>query len=106
MKKSPPKHLSRESKALWRDIVAEYELEDSAGLALLGQACEALDRVRSAQAQIEKDGELVADRFGQLKPHPLLTSERDSRGQFLAALKALNLDLEPLRDRPTRRTGA
>jgi glutathione S-transferase len=47
----------------------------------------------------------MADRFGQPKPHPLLATERDARAQFLAALKALNLDLEPLRDRVGRPGG-
>jgi hypothetical protein len=42
------------------------------------------------------------DRFGAPKPHPLLPIERDSRQAFLAGMKALNLDLEPLRDRPGR----
>ena len=46
------------------------------------------------------------DRFGQVKSHPLLSVERDSRAQYLAALKALNLDLEPLRDKPGRPGGS
>jgi hypothetical protein len=35
----------------------------------------------------------------------LLPVERDSRAQWLAALKALNLDLEPLHDKPGRPGG-
>ncbi len=42
---------------------------------------------------------MTIDRFVQRKPHPLLAAERDARAQMLAALKALNLDLEPLKDR-------
>jgi hypothetical protein len=45
------------------------------------------------------------DRFGAPKPHPLLPIERDSRAAFLAGMKALQLDLEPLRDHPGRPGG-
>jgi hypothetical protein len=45
------------------------------------------------------------DRFDVMKPHPLLAAERDARSQFLQGLKSLNLDLEPLRDRPGRPPG-
>jgi phage terminase small subunit len=85
--------------------VEEYSIEDAAGLALLTQACEALDRVRSTQVKIAADGECVKDRFGQSKQHPLLSIERDSRAAFLQAIKALGLDLEPVRDHPGRPSG-
>jgi phage terminase small subunit len=83
----------------------EYQIDDDAGLLLLQTALEAYDRMKSAAAQIEADGETIKDRFGQLKPHPLLPTERDARAQMLAALKQLNLDLEPLRDGPGRPPG-
>ena len=41
----------------------------------------------------------------QPRAHPLLAVERDSRAQMLAAMKALNLDLEPPRDGPGRPGG-
>jgi hypothetical protein len=84
-------------------LQAEYGIEDAGGLAVLSIAGEALDRLRLAQAAIEADGATVVDRFGQTKAHPLLPVERDARAAYLAALKALNLDLEPLQDRPARR---
>jgi phage terminase small subunit len=100
----PPKHLEAESAALWAELITEYAINDPAGLAILGQACEALDRVRSAQDAIGDDV-VVYDRFHQPKPHPAVAVERDARSAFLAALRALNLDLEPLRDRPGRPPG-
>ncbi|WP_373054598.1 P27 family phage terminase small subunit [Thioalkalivibrio sp.] len=103
---TPPKHLSADAKRWWRRIQAEYDIDDDAGKLLLQTALESFDRMRNCQAAIERDGELVRDRFDQLKPHPLLSAERDSRAQMLAALKALNLDLEPLRDRVGRPAGA
>jgi len=102
---SIPKHLSKESKKNFKNIVREYEISDIAGLRILRVALEAYDRAQSARATIDKDGMTVKDKFGQTKPHPLLPVERDSRAAFLAGLKHLNLDLEPLRDRPGRPGG-
>jgi len=103
--KSPPKGLSTQSKALWKRLASEYAIDDDAGLLLLETAMEARDRMRGAQEAIERDGMTVLDRFGQRKAHPLLPAERDARSQMLAALKALNLDVEPLHDRPGRPAG-
>lgn len=82
--------------------MADYEISDDAGRLLLQTSLEAFDRMRGCQAAIARDGELVKDRFDQAKPHPLLSAERDARSQMLAALKQLNLDLEPLKERPGR----
>ena len=56
---------------------------------------EALDRTEACRLQIEKDGQIVKDRFGQQKPHPLLAVERDARAAFVVCLKNLQLDIEP-----------
>ena len=48
----------------------------------------------------------MRDRYGQLKAHPAVNIERDARAAMLAALKAMNLDVEPLRDRPGRPGGS
>jgi len=100
-----PKHLSAESKKVWKAIVEEYQISDVAGLRILRVALEAFDRSQKCRLSIAKIGLLIKDKFGQLKPHPLLPIERDSRAAFLAGLKALNLDFEPLRDRPGRPGG-
>ena len=100
-----PKTLSSEAKSIWRKLVAEYSIEDEGGYQVLQVGLEAYCRMRDAQKQIASDGVTTTDRFGQVKAHPLLPVERDARAQYLAALKALNLDLEPLRDRPGRPGG-
>lgn len=102
---TPPKGLSTEAKRWWKRLRTEYEIEDDAGLLLLQTGLEAFDRMRLAQEAIARDGMTVRDRFGQPKPHPLLPAERDARAQMLAALRALNLDVEPLQDRPGRPAG-
>ena len=100
-----PSHLSAEAKKLWDEILSEYSIDDAAGLHILRVSLEAFDRVQEARATIDTQGMTVTDKFGQIKPHPLLATERDSRAAFLAGLKALNLDLEPLRERPGRPAG-
>ncbi len=107
MKKSgkPPKTLSVEARRMWSRMLAEYDLADEAGLMILQTGLEAFDRMRGAQAAILKDGIVVRDRWGQTKPHPAASIERDSRAQYLGALKQLNLDMEPLRDGPGRPGG-
>jgi len=108
LKNSPPKapqHLSREARKWWRSLTNEYQLDDEAAKLLLQTALESFDRMRECQAAIERDGAVVKDRFEQTKAHPALAAERDARSQMLAALKALNLDVEPLRDGPGRPPG-
>ena len=102
----PPAGLRRETAKWWQDVRDEYALDDPAGLYLLETAARAWDRAQEARQAIEEDGLRVKDRFGQFKAHPLCTVERDSLATFRAALKDLNLDLEPLRDRPGRPPGA
>lgn len=94
--------LSREAKRLEKRLVTEYQIVDSGGLAILQTALEAFDRMRDCQRVIQVDGATVRDRWGQVKPHPLLATERDARAQWLAGLRQMNFDLEPLKDRPGR----
>ena len=90
-----PKTLDSEAKAVWRKLVAEYDIQDEGGYLVLQAGLEAFSRMRECQKQIGLDGITTTDRFGQVKAHPLLACERDARAQYLAALKALNLDMEP-----------
>ena len=79
--------------------------EDAGGLVLLQTACECADLEADAMAQARSEGLSSVDRYGQRRPHPLLSVARDARGQMLAALRQLHLDVEPLRDRPGRPAG-
>jgi phage terminase small subunit len=95
----PPGHLGEAGAGLWADIVRQYRIADGAGLVLVTTAAECLDRMRQAQEAIREHGLLVADRYGGKRQNPACVVERAARDGMLAALKALNLDLEPLRDR-------
>ncbi len=99
-----PKHLSEAAKAWWNELQGEYPISDSGGRLLLQTALEAFDRMKSAAAEIDRDGETIKDRFDQVKAHPALVAEKDARSQMLAALKQLRLDIEPVRDGPGRPT--
>ena len=89
-----PKHLSRASKGWWRTVMAEYELEPP-HFRLLQAACESWDRAQEARERITADGAVIADRFGQLRPHPAIAIERDSRLAFARLVRELDLDGEP-----------
>jgi phage terminase small subunit len=87
-----PGHLSAARRRLWRSILSDWPISDSAHLAVLESALSALDRAEACRAAIAKTGLVVADRFNQVKPHPLLASERDARAGFLAGIRSLGLD--------------
>lgn len=97
MAKKVTTEFSSEGKALFEKLISEYQIQDAGGLAILKTGIEAFERMRAAKAQIDKDGMTIEDKWGQIKAHPLCAVERDSRAQFLAALKQLNFDIEPLR---------
>jgi P27 family predicted phage terminase small subunit len=103
-RKAPP-GLSANARAWWRRLTDEYAINDSGGLLLLQSALESFDRMNQAKELIAKHGAVTVDRFQQLRPNPATTIERDSRAAMLSALKALNLDLEPLRDAAGRPPG-
>ena len=95
MKKTiAPRHLSVEAKQIYRGLVDEYGIDDTAGLRILQASLESFDRATRARKQIDEDGMTVTDKYGQVRPHPLLANERDSRAAFLAGLRCLNLGLE------------
>ena len=78
-------------------ILKEYDIVDDAGQAILQTGMEAYDLMQKAQEQVDRDGLTVAGDRGGIKAHPLLACIRDSRAQFLMALKHLNLDIEPIK---------
>ena len=90
LNKDIPGHLKTDGALLWNQLVEEYRIDDAAGLALVGTACECMDRIRVAQ------GAFISNRYGQARVHSACALEKDSRNGFLVALKLLNLDIEPL----------
>jgi P27 family predicted phage terminase small subunit len=87
---APPAHLSAESGAFWREMVAAYGIHDPAGVRLLTVACEALDTARAAEREVAANGLTLPCRDGR-KTNPAASIMRDSRAQLLQALKQLEL---------------
>jgi hypothetical protein len=88
-----PKHLQAPERKLWKQIIDGYQIQDPAGLKILQAGLEAHQRARLARVEIDKSGMVWHDRFGQQRPHSLLSTERDSRAAFLNAIKLLNLQI-------------
>lgn len=87
-----PKPLSTAGKTLWRKILTDWNITDAAHLKVLEVGLLALDRAESLRKEIDRMGPAVVDRFDQTKANPLLPAERDSRSQFLTAIRSLGLD--------------
>jgi Phage terminase, small subunit len=99
-------HLSMGSLGaeLWRDLRATFTLDDAGTLAVLEQLCAAADRAEAARKTISEDGQMIVDRFGAKKVHPLLAVETAARAQVLEGLRLLSLEsLEPPAPPPRRR---
>jgi phage terminase small subunit len=100
----PPDRLSPAAKTWWTKLTNEYGIDDQAGLLILETAMRSMDRMAMASALVDQYGAVTVDKFGQLKANPACAVERDSRAAMMAALKSLNLDLEPL-GKPGRQPG-
>ena len=89
-RETPPKHLEPPEAALWAELTANYRF-DRASLVILGEGLTSLMRARRCRQAIERDGETIADRFGQMAAHPLIVHEKTARQSFLSAMKVLRL---------------
>lgn len=102
MRRMAPSHLRPETRAWWRAVVADFELEEH-HVKVLTMAAEAWDRAVEARERVADEGAFYRDRFGAPKSHPALVIERDCRLSFARLLRELNLDgQEPPDVRPPR----
>ena len=83
--------------------MSEYDITDSGSLAMLEQACTAVDRLTEYSAAIDRDGPVVRTKQGT-KEHPLAKLELATRAFVVRTLQRLGLNLEPAKPigRPTR----
>jgi phage terminase small subunit len=95
---APPVVLGKVGQTLWRKIMREYQIVDSGGLALLEQACSAMDDVATDAAIIRKDGRVIWTKGGA-KEHPLLKHQLASRAFATRTLVRLGLDVQPIQAR-------
>jgi len=99
------KNVRPEAKKEANRFIDEYGISDTGGLHYIKTFASAFTLELDSTDIVQKEGLTILDRFGQVKAHPLCSVIRDARSQKLAALKALNLDLEPLHDGPGRPGG-
>jgi P27 family predicted phage terminase small subunit len=90
----PPAHLKAATKRWWRSVVEEYALEPH-HVRLLTLAAEAWDRCEQAREALSADGLTFRDDRGNIRPHPLIAMEKDSRTAFARLIRELDLDVEP-----------
>jgi hypothetical protein len=92
---SPPLDLSGAARAWWCATVEEFELEPH-HVRTLTEAAFAWDRSQQARSLVNQQGLVVQDPSGQLRPHPAVAIEHDSRLAYLRAMHQLDLDTAPL----------
>jgi hypothetical protein len=92
----PPANLGPAGASLWRSIMAEYDVADAGGQALLEQAASAYDRAERLRIEIDRDGEIVRGRTG-MREHPGLKIELASRSFVCRTLQRLGINLEAVR---------
>jgi phage terminase small subunit len=85
-----PNGLDTEAQTLWAEVVAKYVLGEHE-LSLLRSAVKALTALRKVQAEIERDGATVHDRFRQVHAHPSVKTLQILDSQFRANLADLGL---------------
>jgi hypothetical protein len=87
----PPKGLGPRGRAMWRQVVREWE-PGPAERVLLVECCRTADELDVMRRQIDRDGPTVPGSKGQARPHPLLLEVQRHRASMVRLLKALDLE--------------
>jgi P27 family predicted phage terminase small subunit len=90
----PPAHLSPSAAQWWTSVVETYVLLPH-HLKLLQLAAEAWDRCQQARKEIARDGLTIETASGDIRAHPAVAIERDSRLAVARLVRELDLDVEP-----------
>lgn len=90
---APPKDLLVEGRKLWRDVLAESEL-NAAEMALLKQLCLTVDELGAMKADLAEMGTVVMGSRNQPRVNPLLAAIGAHRKLADQLVVALGLPLE------------
>ena len=90
-----PDGLSAAACDWWSRLHGDFDLSDAGALFTLEVALRAFDRMNEAAGLIAEHGVAILDKYGQLKPNPACSVERDCRSAMMAAMKSLGLDVLP-----------
>jgi hypothetical protein len=91
--KAPPKDLKAPGRALWRDVLVEFE-PDPAEYALLYQLCVTVDELTAMKADLSDMGNIVAGSASQPVLNPLIPAIAQHRKLVDQLVVALGLPLE------------
>ncbi len=91
---SAPEGLKSAGRKLWKAVATEFVLEPHT-TPILAAACFQADRAEAARVEINRDGITTKDRFGQLREHPSVATERSASQAMKTLLRELGLDIVP-----------
>jgi P27 family predicted phage terminase small subunit len=101
----PPSHLSEDSKALWRQLLSEYDFQ-AHELKLLRLACEAWDRAQQARKAIGRHGLTYESRpHNAPRQRPEVAIERTAQRNFSTLMRQLGIPTDEPSGRPSGRVG-
>jgi hypothetical protein len=90
-----PEELGTAGRRLWKAIQDEFEILDSGGLAYLLSAARAEDDIQRMRQTLAREGDVSpTDRS---RAHPLHAAIRGAETVRRQSLRALNLDIGPMR---------
>jgi phage terminase small subunit len=84
-----PAHLTESSGRWWAETVETFDLRPD-HRKILTIAAQSWDRYEQAREILDREGISFLDRFGQVRPRPELSTERDAKMTFLRALRDLD----------------
>jgi hypothetical protein len=87
-----PEGLASAGRALWRKILAVYELSPPE-LALLAQACKTVDVLSRIDRELAGAGLVVKGSTGQQRAHPLLASRADQARTLEILIRGMALPM-------------
>jgi phage terminase small subunit len=85
------KHLKPATRKWFAEVADRFDLEPHQ-FRLLQAAGEAWDRLCAARAAIDEHGLTYSDRYGNPRPRPEISIERDARIGFARLLRELGID--------------
>lgn len=80
---------------LFESTIRDFEL-DVHHIETLRLACDCLDRIAMAKAALERDGDLIKDRYGCPKAHPAVRILEQNKIIYARLLRELKLDETPI----------
>ena len=101
---APPASLGKAGAELWRSLLNDYVIEDSAGCQMLLRICETVDTIAEYDEEISRDGVAIRVK-GSVREHPLLKHRLAAQSFIVRSLHRLKLDVIPARSEIGRPSG-